>query len=135
MVEKIRKENIVGYALLAAGVFMILVSVYLMSNVFTGARSPPVLVNFSGISLVIPFPVETEGAPESSPQVVEVLIVTGEALSETVSIGFWYTFMFFIMMAGGRLASLGVELVKEPRRDVKERGVIPSQAQTPDAQR
>ena len=112
MGESGKNEKIIGYALLATGVAMILASVYLMSNVFTGADSPPVLVQFNSISVNIPSPTQTEGAPASSPQEVEMLIVSGEALSKTVALGFWYTFMFFIMMAGGRLASLGVDLLK-----------------------
>jgi len=120
MGEKRKNEKVVGYALLTVGVVMIFVSVYLMFNVFTGVTSPPVLVHFSNISMIVPFPGQTEGIPAPSPEQTEMTIVSGQALSKLVAIGFWYTFMFFIMMAGGRLASLGVALIKETRVEVKE---------------
>lgn len=103
-------EKVVGYALLTVGVAMIFVSVYLMYNVFTGASSPPVLVHFSDISMPVPSPGEAES----------ISIVSGEDLSKIVALGFWYTLMFFIMWAGGKLASLGVSLIKETKVEVKE---------------
>jgi len=120
MGEKRKNEKIVGYALLSAGVVMIFVSVYLMFNVFTGVSSPPVLVHFSNITMVVPSPIPTGEMPATSPERTEMSIVSGEALSKMVAMGFWYTFMFFIMVAGGRLASLGVALIKETRVEVKE---------------
>ena len=109
MGQRIKNEKVVGYALLTVGVTMIFVSVYLMFNVFTGARSPPVLVHFSDISL------PSLGQTESIP------IVTGQELDKMVAMGFWYILMFFIMWAGGKLGSLGVSLIKETRVEVKER--------------
>lgn len=103
-------EKVVGYALLTVGVAMIFVSVYLMYNVFTGVSSPPVLVHFSDISMPAPSPGEAES----------ISIVSGEDLSKIVAMGFWYILMFFIMWAGGKLASLGVSLIKETRVEVKE---------------
>jgi len=103
-------EKVVGYVLLTVGVAMIFVSVYLMYNVFTGVSSPPVLVHFSDISIPVPSPEEAGS----------ISIVSGEDLSKIVAMGFWYILMFFIMWAGGKLASLGVSLVKETKVEVKE---------------
>lgn len=110
MGRKMESEKVVGYALLTVGAVMIFVSVYLMYNVFTGVRSPPVLVHFSDISMPVPSPGEAGS----------ISIVSGEDLSKIVALGFWYTLMFFIMWAGGKLASLGVGLIKETRVEVKE---------------
>jgi len=112
-----KDEKVVGYALLTVGVAMIFVSVYLMFNVFTGVRSPPELVHFSDISMPIPSLGETE---PSLGETERISIVSGEDLSKIVAIGFWYILMFFIMWAGGKLASLGVSLIKETRVEVKE---------------
>lgn len=111
-----KDEKVVGYVLLTVGVAMIFVSVYLMFNVFTGVRSPPVLVHFSDISIQVPSPEQTEPIP----------IVSGEALNGIVAIGLWYTFMFFLMWAGGRVGSLGVSLIKETKVEVKE--AVPERA-------
>ena len=104
---KIKNEKIVGYILLAVGVVMIFVSVYFMFSVFTGVSSPPILLHFSDISLS--FPVETEATS----------MISGQELSKMIAMSFWYLLMFFIMWAGGKVASLGVNLIKEIRVEVK----------------
>jgi len=102
-----KNEKVVGYALLIVGVAMILVSVYLMFSVFTGASSPPVLLHLSDIS----FPIPGEGETMS--------VISGQESSKIFALGFWYILMFFIMWAGGKIASLGVSLIKEIKVEVK----------------
>jgi hypothetical protein len=94
-----------GYALLSVGLVMIFISVYLMFDVFTGGRSPPILVHFSDISI----PMGSQG------QVTTVSLVSGQTIDQLTAMGFWYMLMFFIMFAGGRIASLGVSLIKETK--------------------
>ena len=104
---KIENEKVVGYALLAVGVGMIFVSVYLMFSVFTGASIPPLLFQFSDLSFSVPGGSET------------VQIMSGENMNLMVAMGFWYILMFFVMWAGGKVASLGVNLIKEIRVETK----------------
>ena len=103
----LKNEKVVGYALLTVGVAMILISVYFMLNVFMGFMSPPVLLQFSDVS----FPVH--GASET------MSVISGQELSKMIAMGFWYVLMFFVMWAGGKIASLGVNLIKEIRVEVK----------------
>jgi hypothetical protein len=103
IVHKIQNEKKYGYALLSIGLIMMFMSVYLMINVFTGRRSPPVLVHFSDISIPI----------GSSEQETTVFLVSGQTMDQLTAMGFWYILMFFIMFAGGRIASLGINLIKE----------------------
>ena len=104
---KIENEKVVGYALLAVGVGMIFVSVYLMFSVFTGASIPPLLFQFSDLSFSVPGGSET------------VQLMSGENMNLMVAMGFWYILMFFVMWAGGKLATLGVSLIKEVRVETK----------------
>ena len=110
---RVRKlnEKTVGYALLTVGTAMIFVSVYLMFDVYTGSRNPPVLVHFSDVSL------------PSLEQIESTPIVTGPELDKMVAMGFWYVLMFFIMWSGGKIASLGVSLIKDTIVEVKEPAV------------
>jgi hypothetical protein len=108
---KFKDEKVVGYILLAVGVVMIFSSVFLMFNVFTGASAPPRLFDFPDISLPIPQP---GGAPQT------VRMISGQDMSTIVAMVFWYLLMFFIMLAGGKIASLGVNLIREIRVEVKQ---------------
>jgi peptidoglycan biosynthesis protein MviN/MurJ (putative lipid II flippase) len=104
---KLKDEKIVGYILLTIGIILIFFSIYQMMNVFTGASPPPSLFNFSDIH----FP-----GPEGS----SILMVSGKELNKLAAMAFWYMLMFFIMWAGGKIASLGVNLIKEIRVEMKE---------------
>ena len=105
---KMKDEKVVGYVLLAIGIAMIFFSVYQMVQVFTGASPPPNLFNFSDIRLTMP------GETESS------LLISGEELNKLVAMVFWYMLMFFVMYAGGKIASLGVNMIREIKVEVKE---------------
>ena len=105
---KIKDEKIVGYILLAIGIAMIFFSVYEMVRVFTGASPPPNLFNFSDISIQMP------------EQAEETLLVSGEELNKLAAMVFWYMLMFFIMWSGGKIASLGVNMIREITVEVKE---------------
>jgi hypothetical protein len=105
---KIKDEKIVGYVLLAIGIAMIFFSVYEMVRVFTGASPPPNLFNFADISI------------QMSEQAEETLLISGEELNKLAAMVFWYMLMFFIMWSGGKIASLGVNMIREIKVEVKE---------------
>ena len=105
---KWKDEKILGYVLLAIGVIVIFFSIYQMLIVFTGGSPPPKLFNFSDIY-----------APVAQGQ--SMLLMSGQELSKLVAMGFWYMLMFFIMYAGGKIASLGVNLIREIRVEIKAR--------------
>lgn len=106
--RRMKDEKIVGYILLATGLILIFFSIYQMMSVFTGASPPPKLFNFSDIY----FPAGGGSEP--------MLMMLGEELNRLAAMGFWYILMFFIMWAGGKVASLGVNLIREIRVEVKE---------------
>jgi hypothetical protein len=105
---KMKDEKIVGYILLAIGIIMIFFSVYEMMRVFTGGSPPPNLFNFSDISI------------QMSEQAEGTLLVSGEELNKLAAMAFWYMLMFFIMWSGGKIASLGVSMIREIKVEVKE---------------
>jgi len=104
---KWRDEKIVGYVLLAVGVVVIFFSIYQMWVVFTGGSPPPKLFNFSDVSI-----------PGAQGQ--NVILMSGQELSNLADLAFWYILMFFIVWAGGKIASLGVDLLREIRVEIKE---------------
>ena len=105
-----KDEKVVGYILLAVGVVMIFASVYLMFNVFTGGSDAPSLFNFSDVS----FPIIQPGGTSET-----VEIISGQEMNRMADMGFWYILMFFIAYAGGKVASLGVNLIREIKVEMK----------------
>jgi len=75
--------------------------------VFTGGSPPPKLFNFSDVSI-----------PGAQGQ--NVILMSGQELSNLADLAFWYILMFFIVWAGGKIASLGVDLLREIRVEIKE---------------
>jgi hypothetical protein len=98
---KLKDEKTVGYVLLAGGVIMIFLSIFEMMFVFTGGSPPPKLFNFSDISLN------------------SMLLISGQELDKAAGMAAWYVLMAFVMWGGGRIASLGVNLLREIRVEIK----------------
>jgi len=97
----LKDEKTVGYVLLAGGVIMIFLSIFEMIFVFTGGSPPPKLFNFSDISLN------------------SMLLISGQELDKAAGMAAWYVLMAFVMWGGGRIASLGVNLLREIRVEIK----------------
>lgn len=104
-------DKVAGYILLAVGLGMMLSAAFLLFNVVTGASDPPRLFEFSDVSIPIP-------QPEGGSETVEIL--SGQEMSRMAAMGFWYLLMFFIVLVGGRIASLGVNLIREIRVEIKQ---------------
>lgn len=97
----LKNGRTVGYVLLAVGVVVIFFAVFEMIFVFTGVNAPPKLFSFSDIS--------TNGS----------LLISGQDMNKAAGMVFWFVLMTFIMWAGGKIASLGVNLLREIKVEIK----------------
>ena len=114
----VKSEKIIGYALLTLGVILLLFSIFEMINVYTGNASPPNLFNLSDISL----PTGQDGT--------NVTLIQGAQLSQLPNLFFWFILMGFVMFAGGKIASLGVSMIKDIKVEVKDPLLAPAETQT-----
>ena len=115
---KVKIEKIIGYALLTLGIILLLFSIFEMVNVYTGNASPPNLFNISDISL----PTDQGGTG--------ITVIQGAQVSNLPNLFFWFILMFFVMFAGGKIASLGVSMIKEIRVEIKEAMSTPKETQS-----
>src|SRR5512138_1145219 len=99
-------ERVMGYALLAVGVVMVVVAVVDMVAVFTGLASPPSLFSFQDINIP-----NLNGS---------TTVIPGAELSQLPNLFFWFLLMSFVAYAGGKIASIGVDLIKEVHLQVEE---------------
>jgi hypothetical protein len=112
-----RHEKIIGYILLALGVVLIVFAIVQMFAVYGGGSSPPNLVTLSDLSL-------------SSDQAgASVTLLKGEQLSQLPNLFFWFMLMSFLMFAGGKIASLGVTMIKDVKVEISERMSMSSSSQ------
>jgi hypothetical protein len=96
-----KNSRIVGYALLAAGVAVILFALFEMILVFTGSNAPPKLFDFQDVSF--------NGT----------VLVSGKNVNEATGLLVWFVLMAFVMWAGGKIGSLGVNLLREIKVELK----------------
>jgi hypothetical protein len=103
-----KTEKIIGYALLTLGVILLLFSIFEMFNVYTGNAAPPNLVSLGDISI----PLGQGGT--------DVSLIHGAQLSQLPNLFFWFILMGFVLFAGGKIASLGVSMVKDIKVEIRE---------------
>ena len=111
-----KNDKIIGYILLALGVVLLFFSVYEMMDVYTGHTAPPQLINLSDISLPI--------------QDANITVIEGAQLSQLPNLLFWFILNGFILLAGGKIAQVGVNMVKEIKVEIKETFTKPFEQKT-----
>lgn len=97
-------EKITGYLLLFIGIFLIIISVISVFNVFTGKAKPYPLLQLSGVSMNLG---EISGVKLPSQE-----IISPAMLNDSGNLFIHLLLMGFIASTGQKLASLGVQLVR-----------------------
>ena len=96
-----KNRRTVAYVLLAVGVAVIFFAVFEMIFVFTGMNAPPKLFSFQDIS--------ANGSR----------VISGQDMNKAAGMLVWFVLMVFIMWAGGKIGSLGVNLLREIKVELK----------------
>jgi hypothetical protein len=120
MAKMAKNEKIIGYILLTLGLILLFFSIAAMLNVYYNNNPPPELVNLSDISL-------------PGPNGDNITLLQGAELSQILNISFWYVLMLFVLLAGGKVATLGVSMIKDIKVEVKEPLLTPKETKTQEA--
>lgn len=115
-------EKLIGYLLLGIGVFVILFSGISVFAVFTKSIKPVQLFSFEGVSIdtaniignALPLPRQT-----AAPAKTELL--PSNVLNDTSNVFAHVILMGFVASLGGRIASLGVQLLRPIEVKLKEK--------------
>lgn len=130
---------LVGYALLALGVLIMLLSCVQVYRVFTRQTEPMQYFNFPGISIDL-----TKLAPQVDTSSLDALkkqfnlgvggskpttesanateILPAEVLNGPANLGVFLLFMGFLLNFGAKLADLGIKLVRPINYQIKANG-------------
>lgn len=112
-------EKVIGYILLTLGVVVILLTALDAYLVFTKRKQPIQLFNFAGISIdpsayapqiEVPAGMESYVKPPKSGQKME--IIPGNVLNLSSNLFAHIMLLGFIASIGGRLASIGTQLLR-----------------------
>ena len=93
-------HKILGYLLICAGLFIILFALYAMYQVFINGGAVTTLVNFSDLTL------HTQAGPLQFPM---------QQTNILANLGLFALFMGFLVAAGGKIASIGCQMLKIER--------------------
>jgi len=104
-------ERIIGYILIGIGLVCILFSFYSMYNVFTNVVNPPEIFKMQSLSLT------TTVAGANGP--AQINIALDQEARKVVDMFLYYLFMFFVVIVGSRLGSLGIQFIKEIKVQTK----------------
>ncbi len=108
---KIKDYKAAGYALLVAGLVLIIWAVYSMYNVYTGATPPPSVIQMNSVTIPMP--------AVAGMQATQIELISGRESSKLTNMGIWLALMTFIASAGGRIGGLGTKLIREIKVEVK----------------
>jgi hypothetical protein len=111
-----KNEKIIGYTLLILGIILLLFSIVEMITVYYGYTPPPKLFNLQDISL--------PGDNGSN-----ISLIQGAQASQLPNLFFWFLLMGFVLLAGGKIASLGVSMIKDIKVEISEPMTTPANVQ------
>jgi len=116
MLKMLKSEKIVGYILLTLGVILLLFSIVEMVTVYYGYASPPKLFNLQDISL-------------PGDNGINISLIEGAQASQLPNLFFWFILMGFVLLAGGKIASLGISMIKDIKVEIREPMSAPAEVQ------
>lgn len=100
-------NKVLGYILLIIGLICIFIAFRSMQDIFSQQTDPPEIFRMSSLDLTVS--AGTQAPP------TEVRVSLDPPIRKAVNIFLYYLFMFFAVMVGGKVGSLGIQLIKEKK--------------------
>jgi amino acid transporter len=105
---KLKKDKVIGYVLLLVGLILIAFAIYSVYDSYTSG-SAPISLTIIGENISI------QG--ENETMIIEG--ISGEGVNRMAGLGLWWMAMFFVMIGGGKIAGMGVKMIREIKVEVK----------------
>jgi hypothetical protein len=124
------KDKLVGYFLLIFGLIIIIATVIWAVYIFTGKIQPPQVFNVEAPSIPIPnagLSLDTSSLPpeiaksinQTPAKPASFKILSDSVFSNVLNLGIFYLLVMLVVSAGSKIASLGVQLIREIKVDFK----------------
>ncbi len=103
-------NKIIGYTLLFVGILLIIVPLWQTYLIFTGQTMPMQVFKEQKITTTAPNnPLDVQQQMQKA--LTNVLPM--DAINNTLNLATWIMFMWILIFGGGKLAGLGIQLVKD----------------------
>ena len=109
--QKLKKDKLVGYVLLIVGLFVIFLAIFWAYSAFKRGSSSLSIFHWDNQKLKF---------TSNDNQPTQYLEVPGDQVSNTINIMLWLALMFFMAWAGGKVANLGVKIIRDIKVEIKE---------------
>ena len=103
----LKTEKVFGYILFFIGLICIFIAFRSLQSVFTDETNPPEIFRMRSLSFSV-----SAGADMPS---TAVRVTLDPEIRKTVNIFLYYLFNFFVVIIGGKLSSLGIQLIREKK--------------------
>ncbi len=124
------KDKLIGYLLLAGGLIIIIATVVWAIYTFTGRIKPPQVFNVEAPSIPIPgsnLSIDTSSLP---PEIAKSLnqtpsksasfkMLPDNVFSSMLNLGIFYLLAMFVASSGAKIASLGIQLIRDIKVEYK----------------
>lgn len=121
--KKIAYDKLIGYLLLIGGLFMILLSLFLVFNTLTGKFKPPQVSKYELPAIELALPISAPQIPEGTqfPEGFKMptnasstkLQIPNEIINDLIGVSFYYLLMMFLASSGSKIAGIGVRMIKD----------------------
>ncbi|OGM21789.1 hypothetical protein A2863_00695 [Candidatus Woesebacteria bacterium RIFCSPHIGHO2_01_FULL_38_9b] len=113
-------EKITGYLLVLLGIIIMAIASYSVYSVFTNKAKPVSFFKLPGVALDLGSFVSQEETAVPAGQSLKTELVSPEIINEPMNLLAHLLLMGFIVNAGYKLASLGVQFVRPIKVTIKE---------------
>lgn len=119
-------DKTLGYILLAAGIVLIIATLVWVFVTLSGKVKVSQVFNIEAPSIPIPAPslsLDESALPpqlagtikQSQPQQQSIKLFSNEVFSTLLNMGVFYLLAMFVASTGAKIASIGVQLIKNPK--------------------
>lgn len=124
------KDKLIGYLMLIIGLLIIILTVIWAIYTLTGKIKPPQVFNVEAPSITLPtsnLSVDTSSLPaeiagtikQNQAKAAPFKILPDNVFSNMLNLGIFYLLAMFIASTGTKIASLGIQLIRDIKVDFK----------------
>jgi len=115
-------NKIIGYVFLFLGVIIILWGVWFSYGIFTDKKPAPELFKKDSSDINLSLPNNFNIDPQVQNQINSVLqsqlgtLLAGDSMNKILNLTAWSIFMAILVMACGKISTIGINLIKESKK-------------------